>query len=658
MKFSAQRAVARSSSRRAAVSILSLAAGAALPLAMPGSARANSGTQLPLNQYQAGSETTQNSLITNPGFEQPGVAGSTATGWTNSGNMSVGAPDATHLPTPASVIGSFSAKAGSANINANEMYSQSFSLLPNTDYVISAYLWNFAVAHPDNNPTNLNAGDLAVVQLRDDSNFFNTTGIILERQAADLGDGANGYFVYKSFNSSQFPGSVTLEVLSDPNEDLSAGRPAILAQFDNIAITPTNLFSAQKWNSTGGGNWSDAGKWLNGVPQNKTFNAGQGPVEGDAIASFTNAITSAATVTLVAPQSVAVINFDNANSYTIAGASALTLAHTEERASVLLNVNQGAHTISAPIIVKAPTANGITNFGPRLLKTTVATGGALTLSNDVTSSNGTVSFNLIKDGGGTLNMKNIRAGRVNINTGTVGLLLNGSNTGTSRIGTLSIAGGASPTATLDLNDNDLILVNATAASVQGQINTARAGGAWTGKGITSSAARNSTPKNKTLGVLTGAEYTPLGGSTFDGFNVAATDVLVKFTWYGDTDFNGVVNFDDYSRTDAGFNNNRTGWLNGDFDGNSIVNFDDYSLIDSAFNTQSGSLRRAMSYLEGGDRNPSTMDTPALQLVVNHFDQFGEAYAQGFLNSVPEPTSAAFVGGVVAVAAGKRRRRIS
>ena len=62
-------------------------------------------------------------------------------------------------------------------------------------------------------------------------------------------------------------------------------------------------------------------------------------------------------------------------------------------------------------------------------------------------------------------------------------------------------------------------------------------------------------------------------------------MLVKYTYYGDTDFNGVVDFDDYSRTDAGFNQHKTGWLNGDFDGNGVVDFDDYSLIDLAFNTQ-------------------------------------------------------------------------
>ena len=57
---------------------------------------------------------------------------------------------------------------------------------------------------------------------------------------------------------------------------------------------------------------------------------------------------------------------------------------------------------------------------------------------------------------------------------------------------------------------------------------------------------------------------------FAGEVIDTTAVLVKFTYYGDTDFNGVVDFDDYSRTDAGFNNNRTGWLNGDFDGNGNV----------------------------------------------------------------------------------------
>ena len=132
---------------------------------------------------------------------------------------------------------------------------------------------------------------------------------------------------------------------------------------------------------------------------------------------------------------------------------------------------------------------------------------------------------------------------------------------------------------------------------------------------------------------------------------------MKYTYYGDTDFNGIVNFDDYSRTDAGFNNNRTGWFNGDFDCNGIVNFDDYSLIDLAFNTQSGTLRRAMSYLDGSDRSDQDMDAPALQLVGRSLRQFGEAYAPGFLNSVPEPATLLPLGVIgLAASTGRRRRR--
>ena len=60
---------------------------------------------------------------------------------------------------------------------------------------------------------------------------------------------------------------------------------------------------------------------------------------------------------------------------------------------------------------------------------------------------------------------------------------------------------------------------------------------------------------------------------------------MKYTYDGDTDFNGIVNFDDYARIDSGFNNGGSTWFQGDFDLNGTVNFDDYSLIDLAFNTQ-------------------------------------------------------------------------
>jgi hypothetical protein len=150
------------------------------------------------------------------------------------------------------------------------------------------------------------------------------------------------------------------------------------------------------------------------------------------------------------------------------------------------------------------------------------------------------------------------------------------------------------TGTLDLYDNDMIL-DYTGASplstIQGYINTARSGGTWLGNGITSYYAQTSNPRNKTLGAMEASDYHGIygGGATFDGEPIDNSAVLVKFTYYGDTDFNGRVNFDDYVRIDNGFNNQLTGWLNGDFDGNGRVNFDDYVLIDLAFNTQGSAL---------------------------------------------------------------------
>ncbi|MBC8107948.1 MAG: hypothetical protein H7Z14_15270 [Anaerolineae bacterium] len=163
--------------------------------------------------------------------------------------------------------------------------------------------------------------------------------------------------------------------------------------------------------------------------------------------------------------------------------------------------------------------------------------------------------------------------------------------------------GIAATGSLDLANNDLIVDYTGAsqlASIQSLINSARAGGGWTGPGITSSAAKNTNPRNTTLGVMEASEFKSIYGPSalFAGEAIDSTAVLVKYTYYGDVDFNGVVDFDDYARVDAGFNNNRTGWLNGDVDGNGIVDFDDYSLIDQAFNTQGSALRPGLRLIGG------------------------------------------------------------
>ena len=86
-----------------------------------------------------------------------------------------------------------------------------------------------------------------------------------------------------------------------------------------------------------------------------------------------------------------------------------------------------------------------------------------------------------------------------------------------------------------------------------------------------------------------------------------------------------------------------------------MNFDDYGLIDLAFNTQSGTLIRAMDFLEGEDRDYTTMNTPELQAVVRHFEQFGNGYATSLLTAVPEPSTIALLVPIGALLARRPRK---
>jgi hypothetical protein len=144
---------------------------------------------------------------------------------------------------------------------------------------------------------------------------------------------------------------------------------------------------------------------------------------------------------------------------------------------------------------------------------------------------------------------------------------------------------------MELADNDLI-VGYTGPSplayLEYGIALARNGGQWNGSvGITSSAARDNPLGNTTLGIMEAADYRAFHGSdaTFGGLPLPADAALIKYTYYGDTDFNGFVDGDDYARADNGFHTGLRRWGNGDFDYSGLIDGDDYALIDYAFSTQ-------------------------------------------------------------------------
>ena len=150
---------------------------------------------------------------------------------------------------------------------------------------------------------------------------------------------------------------------------------------------------------------------------------------------------------------------------------------------------------------------------------------------------------------------------------------------------LSIAAGG----TLDLADNSMIVRDGDLSAITALIATGFNGGFWNGAGIVSSTAMGS--RNTALGIELGSDGQ--GGklfTTFGGQPVSSTDVLVKYTYYGDADLSGVVDAIDYELIDNGFNMGLAGWSNGDFNYDGVINGDDYTLIDNAYNTQGSNVQ--------------------------------------------------------------------
>ncbi len=313
---------------------------------------------------------------------------------------------------------------------------------------------------------------------------------------------------------------------------------------------------------------------------------------------------------------------------------------------------------------------------------TVNGAGTSTYSGQFGAGTSANALTLVKSGSGTLILSgsNLHTGGTRVIGGTLVVAnpnaLNSANGGTVSIeqsgqlviqsgmaGAVKIAGLdlSSPDASVDVGDNDLVLSDIDPTLVAQKVRNARNGGAWNAPGITSTAARNAPNHVQGLGVLSGEEFSEIAGATqFNGSPFAAADALVKYTLNGDADFNDRVDFDDYSRIDNGFNQQTEvsaviDWFTGDFNYDGRIDFDDYALIDNAFNAQSGTLARAVAYLDGSDRSSGLMGDPSLQFVQSHLEQFGVSYAQSFLAAVPEPSSAAMVA-MVLVSVSRHRRR--
>ena len=395
------------------------------------------------------------------------------------------------------------------------------------------------------------------------------------------------------FTTSTFNGTETLSTVTDsagygaaPSSTklttlFSMNTNSNTCGFRGVALVPTGGGAAvsSAWDSSTSGNWSVAGNWTGGVPD--AIGAG---------ATFGSAISLPQTVTVDAPRTVGMLTFNSSASYTVAGTDAITLSSTSGAAAI--NVVTGSHVISAPLVITAglsvSTAADPSGSAPSLtLPLNVSATGTLTKSGP-----GTLAFASSTSGISILNLPalSVTAGTVKLDSGSAH-----ANRTLLTLGSISITGG-----TLDLGGNDLDIQNGSLSTITSQV---QAGAASGNTGIISSLAIADITHLTCLGVIQNSvdgttTGTPLYGSNasmgvFDGANPAASDVLVKYTYFGDANLDGKIDGSDYSRIDTGYIGGLTGWYDGDFNYDGTVDGSDYTLIDNAFNTQGASLASAV-----------------------------------------------------------------
>ena len=331
---------------------------------------------------------------------------------------------------------------------------------------------------------------------------------------------------------------------------------------------------ANQWIGPSGGNWNDPANW----------SAGEVP---NAATATANLLTRPAptTINMDALTIVNTINFDSAgaNGYTIQGAETLQLGG-QIGFQRSLNVVNGVHSITGPLeILNAPSTpvSGwsvtVTNAADRM-----TTSGSITLNNL-----GTLDIN--KNGAGrwdtsalvALSDPTVAPVVLRVNGGSMRFL---PGSGLSKVHGLTMVGGATPTAQLDITNNPLVIdyptpvppATSPLATIKAQIASGYAGGSWNGQGIISS---NADASQFGIGY---AEASSLPSVPAIFGTVDADSILIRLTRYGDANLDGTVNLSDFNRLASNFGSTTGDWSQGDFNYDSNVNLQDFNRLAANF----------------------------------------------------------------------------
>jgi hypothetical protein len=81
----------------------------------------------------------------------------------------------------------------------------------------------------------------------------------------------------------------------------------------------------------------------------------------------------------------------------------------------------------------------------------------------------------------------------------------------------------------------------------------------------------------------------LNKTTFKGVDVATTDTLLKYTYYGDSDLSGATTLDDFTLFLAGYQGGGGTWFQGDYDYSGATTLDDFTLFLGGYQQQGAPL---------------------------------------------------------------------
>jgi fibronectin-binding autotransporter adhesin len=291
--------------------------------------------------------------------------------------------------------------------------------------------WNFGPA----------TNDLVVVSNTDGLTINGGSLTIFGATSADPFSTNGTYNLFQYSGAVQGSGIASLSVANP-----AAGKSYSFGQSAGyVTMTIDWAGLVAEWNVTGGGSWGTASNWTPSEPDAATATAYFGPK-----------ITANSTVTLNAPKTVGAMVFNNANSYTIAGASTLTIGDGSSARAI--QVSNGTHTISTGLVLASNTTFEVATSQSMAVSGQISGTGSLTKTSGGTlvlsgtnSYTGDTAIN-----GGVLQFASgsIPSFNLSLSGGTLRYATGNTEDISAKFLTLGADGG-----TLDTNGNDVTLAN-------------------------------------------------------------------------------------------------------------------------------------------------------------------------------------------------------